>query len=327
MSIVTRSVLESVVPASGSRWIQKERDLAYLRQFFENRKRIVGLTGAGVSTASGIPDYRSPGRPPHRPMEAKDFVSSEANRRRYWARSFVGYGRMCLARPSFTHKWLADAERAGTLRHTITCNVDGLHRIAGSRKLTELHGQLHTVQCRTCQHRLHRFDFQILLQKLNPTWNAGPLHPPHPDATWISSEEASNYEQQADSWIEIQDTTTSLMRPDGDTVVGASAIANAIIPDCLRCGGGFYMPEVVFFGGSVPEAVTAEARAKVEEADGLLVMGATLTTYSAFRLARLAREKGIPIILVNIGNARIDPDLHIEWPCCEVLASLANNSE
>ncbi|MEO5834750.1 MAG: NAD-dependent protein deacetylase [Nakamurella sp.] len=227
------------------------------------------LTGAGLSTDSGIPDYRGPGSPPRAPMTFQEFVTPRG-RQRYWARSFVGFARMTTAAPNSGHRALADLENAGLLAGLITQNVDGLHQAGGSVDVIDLHGRIDRVICLGCSRRSSREEYQHLLSLLNP------------DAT---------HKGEID------------LAPDGDAQVEDTE--HFVVADCEHCGG-VLKPDVVFFGESVPPPVVAEASSVVEQATALMVLGSSLTVYSGRRFVRQAAIRGIPIIAVNRGPTRAD---------------------
>ncbi len=240
-------------------------------------RRVVALTGAGCSTESGIPDYRSPGRAPRRPVQHREFLSSEAARRRYWARSAVGWPRFRAAAPNPGHAALARLEAAGALCGVLTQNVDGLHGRAGSRRVVELHGALSEVICLGCGALHHRDEVQLLLESLNPGCAAAAL------------------EEEA---------------PDGDAVLLADE--GFRVPGCPGCGG-VLKPHVVFFGDNVPPERLARAWALFEEAEALLVAGSSLAVFSGYRFARRAAERGVPVIVLNAGPTRADPLAALRW--------------
>jgi NAD-dependent SIR2 family protein deacetylase len=237
-------------------------------------RRIVALTGAGISTESGIPDYRGPGtaRRARNPIQYRAFVRDAAARQRYWARSMLGWPRMAGARPNDGHRALAALERAGQLAGVITQNVDRLHQAAGQREVIELHGALAEVLCLDCRAVEKRDALQHRLRELNPAW---------------------------------EDRAVALA-PDGDADLDGSAIAGFRIADCRTCRGTL-KPNVVFFGENVPRPVVDAAWAMLDRADALLVVGSSLTVYSGFRFVRRAAERDLPIAIVNVGPTRGDP--------------------
>ena len=254
------------------------------------RGRFVALTGAGISTESGIPDYRGPTtrERARNPIQHRQFVESSAARQRYWARSVVGWPKMAAARPNAGHHALAELERRGHLSGVITQNVDGLHHAAGSRTVVELHGALARVRCLGCDTVEPRSEVQARLLQENPGF---------------SPEDAA-------------------MAPDGDAELGG--VDDFRVVDCRACGG-VLKPDVVFFGGSVPRPVVDDAFALLDTADALLVVGSSLAVFSGYRFVRRARERNIPVALVNLGPTRADGEatLRVEGRAGEVLAALA----
>lgn len=244
-------------------------------------RRVVALTGAGISTESGIPDYRGPGsrQRVREPMQHREFVGSEAARRVYWARSFRGWPLIAAARPNRGHRALARLESAGALAGVITQNVDGLHAAAGSRRVIELHGALAGVICLGCGAREQRATLQRRLAALNPARAA------------------------------LDAAATGPARPDGDVepdVAGRSGQSDGFqIAGCLECGG-VLKPDVVFFGGSIPAAWSEAAWQLYAEAELLLVVGSSLAVFSGFRFVRRAAADGVPVAILNIGETRGD---------------------
>lgn len=251
-------------------------------------RRVVALTGAGCSTESGIPDYRSPGRPQRAPLQHRDFLRFEATRARYWARSAVGWPRFREAQPNAGHLALARLEARGLLQGLLTQNVDGLHGRAGSRRVIALHGALDEVLCLGCEALFDRDLVQEWLLALNPGC----------------------------------DRAQGAEAPDGD--VDLAPPPDFRIPACPRCGG-VLKPNVVFFGDNVPPHRLEEARRLFDEAEALLVAGSSLAVFSGFRFARWAAERGLPILVLNQGPTRADPLAALRWeaPLGESLPALA----
>ncbi len=249
-------------------------DVTRLSALLDGAARVVVLTGAGCSTESGIPDYRSPGGlwSKHKPVYYADFVRSPQARQRYWARSMVGWASFRRALPNAAHRALAVLEARGRVRYLITQNVDRLHLDAGSRAVLELHGHNDSVVCLGCRRLISRQEMQAALQALNPTWTAQAL----------------------------------AIAPDGDAEIDPRLAAGFRVPTCDACGG-ILKPYVIFFGESVPAEWVAEATAQVEAADALLVAGSSLTVWSGYRFARQAAQAGKPLAIVNIGPTRADP--------------------
>jgi len=275
-----------------------------LADFISNAKRLVVLTGAGCSTESGIPDYRSPGGAwtRHKPIYFNAFVRSAEVRRFYWARSYRGWPRFDRARPNAAHRALAQLEAHGRVHQLITQNVDDLHQEAGSRAVVQLHGRNRVVVCLDCGGEIPREEMQERLAELNAEWLAAApwdhLHADH-----LKAEEAD-------------------FAPDGDADVAQDVIGDFRVPECHRCGG-VLKPAVVFFGESVPRDKVTYAMGRVDEADAFLVVGSSLTVWSGFRFARRAAERGLPLAIVNIGPTRADDlaALKIEQRCGEVLGA------
>ena len=269
-----------------------------LVRLLRDARRLVVLTGAGCSTESGIPDYRSPGGAwsRHKPIQYAAFVRSEEVRRFYWARSFRGWPRFAAARPNAAHRALAELDRAGRAELLITQNVDDLHQEAGSRRLVQLHGRNRLVVCLECGMEFARAGVQERLAALNSEWLR--------DAPW-----AQLRADEAD------------FAPDGDADVTRETVAGFRAPPCERCGG-VLKPAVVFFGESVPPQKVAVAMERVDAADALLVAGSSLTVWSGFRFVRRAAERGIPVAIVNIGPTRGDAlaAIKVEGRCGAVLS-------
>lgn len=268
-----------------------------LANFLQSGRRIAVLTGAGCSTRSGIPDYRSPGGAwtKHKPIYYSAFVRSADVRRFYWARSYRGWPRFDGARPNAAHRALAKLEAHGRVHQLITQNVDDLHQEAGSRAVLQLHGRNRVVVCLDCHAETPRAEMQQRLADLNADWLAR--------APWQSL-----------------DADEADFAPDGDAHVAQDLVGTFRVPDCQRCGG-VLKPAVVFFGESVPREKVAHAMQRVDEADALLVAGSSLTVWSGFRFVKRAHERGIPIAIVNIGPTRGDDlaTLKIEAECGEAL--------
>lgn len=247
-------------------------------------ERLVVLTGAGCSTESGIPDYRSPGGAwtRHKPIQYAAFVRSAEVRRLYWARSFRGWPRFEAARPNDAHRALAELEARGKVHQLITQNVDDLHQEAGSRAVVQLHGRNRLVVCLDCGGEWARGRVQERLAETNAEWLDETNH--------LRGDEAD-------------------FAPDGDANIGANVGSDLVgrfrVVECERCSG-VLKPAVVFFGESVPREKVELAMTRVEEADAMLVAGSSLTVWSGFRFVKRAHERGLPIAIVNIGPTRGD---------------------
>jgi NAD-dependent SIR2 family protein deacetylase len=255
---------------------------------------VVALTGAGLSTDSGIPDYRGPDSPRRTPMTYTEFVSGPAAQRRYWARSHVGWARMARAEPNAGHRAVAALEHAGVVHGVITQNVDGLHRAAGSRAVIDLHGRIADVVCLGCRRISPRDVLQERLTALNPGFveSVGPA-------------------------VEAA--------PDGDAVL--SSVAGFRLAACTGCGG-VLKPDVVFFGENVPRDRVDRAYALVDalaaEDGALLVAGSSLTVMSGLRFVRRAHQLGVPVVIVNRGATRGDDlaEVRVDHGCSETLTAL-----
>ena len=238
-------------------------------------RRLLALTGAGLSTDSGIPDYRGPNAPARMPMTFSEFVSGPEARQRYWGRSHLGWSRMRRAEPNGGHHALAALEAAGRVRMLITQNVDGLHEAAGSREMCALHGRIADVVCLDCRRQTTRAALHARLADLNPGW--------------------------ADRHADVE------VRPDGD--VDLTDTSGFAVPTCEACGG-VLKPDVVFFGENVPKPRVERCYAAVDalssDSDVLLVLGSSLTVMSGFRFVRRAAKAGIPVVIVNRGTTRAD---------------------
>ena len=265
-------------------------------------RRVVALTGAGCSTESGIPDYRGPdGRFRERaPMRYREFVGSAAARRRYWARSAVGWPRFSRARPNPGHRALAALEGAGLLQGVITQNVDGLHHAAGSRRVVELHGSLGRVRCLDCGGEERRSDLQRRLLELNPGWAE----------RWGGAGAASGGAGTAGARDDGEEDGAELA-PDGDAEVAGEAVRSFRVPECWACGG-VLKPDVVFFGESVPADWVEEAWRLHETAQALLVVGSSLAVFSGRRFVYRAVEEALPVAVVNLGPTRADESARVK---------------
>lgn len=248
------------------------------------RGGVVALSGAGLSTESGIPDYRGPqgALRRHTPMTYQEFVGSAAGRRRYWARSFMGWRHVAKARANAGHRAVAELERMGLVDCVITQNVDGLHREAGSRVLHELHGTLSTVVCLSCGRRSPRLDLDDRLRAANP-----------------------GFEEHVRGVVAAL-VESGQVNPDGDIDLPERALDAFELVTCRACGQDALKPDVVFFGESVPRDRVDACLAAVDRADTLLVLGSSLTVMSGFRFVLRASERGICVAIVNQGPTRGD---------------------
>lgn len=255
-------------------------------------QRFTVLTGAGVSTDSGIPDYRGP-KTKHitrNPVKHDEFVNSAEARQRYWSRASRGYANVGKAFPNSTHQVLAALESKGLVRGIITQNVDGLHQAGGSKKVIELHGSLHRVRCLACAKTYKRDVIQDQINAENPGWIR----------------------------------TAKEIAPDGDAEVALREQSAFQTPLCVACSGAL-MPDVIFFGGSVPKPRSQAAFDLVTEADGLLVLGSSLTVFSGYRFVRHADKLDKPIGIITLGETRGDrhAQVKVDAPLTEVMGVLA----
>ncbi|HEX5142403.1 MAG TPA: Sir2 family NAD-dependent protein deacetylase [Mycobacterium sp.] len=257
-------------------------------------RRIAVLTGAGVSTDSGIPDYRGPDAPPSNPMTIRQFTSDPAFRQRYWARNHIGWRHMHATQPNAGHRALVALEHAGVVDGVITQNVDLLHTKAGSRTVINLHGTYARVVCLGCGFVISRAELADELEALNP-----------------------GFLQRAERIGGIA------VAPDADAVVADTQSFRYV--DCARCGG-MLKPDIVYFGESVAKEVVEQAYSMVEGAEALLVAGSSLTVFSGYRFVRHAVSRGIPVAIVNRGPTRGDElaTVSIGGGCSELLALLAS---
>ena len=237
-------------------------------------RRFAVLTGAGISTDSGIPDYRSPGSPPRTPMTLEMFLSSPDFRRHYWARNHLGWRHMDAAVPNRAHLALTELQQRGWMSRVLTQNVDMLHTKAGTRGVIELHGCYGRVRCLNCDWRISRHRLAEQLEEINTEF-----------ARRVNGRGA----------IEVA--------PDADATL--SDTSDFMMIDCPNCGG-ILKPDIVYFGETVTKDVVDEAYSVVDEADALMVVGSSLTVMSGLRFARRAHRAGKPLIIVNRGVTRAD---------------------
>jgi NAD-dependent SIR2 family protein deacetylase len=257
-------------------------------------RRISVLTGAGISTDSGIPDYRGPDSPPSNPMTIRQFTSDSVFRQRYWARNHVGWRHMDETLPNAGHRALATLDRAGVVTGVITQNVDLLHTKAGSRTVINLHGTYAQVICLDCGHTTARAALAEQLEAANP------------------------------GFVERAEAVGGIaVAPDADAVVGDTTSFRII--DCSSCGG-MLKPDIVYFGENVPKERVGQAYSLIDESDALLVAGSSLTVYSGYRFVRHAAALGIPVAIVNRGRTRGDDlaAVKVDGGCSPLLALLAD---
>jgi NAD-dependent SIR2 family protein deacetylase len=252
-------------------------------------RRLAVLTGAGVSTDSGIPDYRGKGAPVRTPMTVDQFFASDASRRRYWVGSHLGWRSFAAAAPNAGHSALAHLEARGIATGVITQNVDGLHLRAGSRRVVELHGTMRRVFCTHCGQVFDRRDLAQRVEADNP-------------------------------WIRVPENIA--LGPDGDVL--PETTDGFRIPDCTVCGG-MLKPDVVFFGEFIPAVKFREAEQLVQTSEALIIAGSSLVVNSGIRLLERARRRRLPVVIVNRGTTRADAraTVKIDAGTSEVLQSLA----
>lgn len=253
-------------------------------------RRVAILTGAGVSTDSGIPDYRGKGAPARTPMTADQFLSSEAARRRYWVGSHLGWRAFAAAEPNPGHRAIAELEQSGAATGVVTQNVDGLHVRAGSRRVVELHGTMRRVFCTHCGQVFDRRDLAQRVEADNP-------------------------------WITVPDSVA--LGPDGDVLPESSD--GFVVPACTVCGG-MLKPDVVFFGEFIPAEKFREAEQLVHTSEGLVIAGSSLVVNSGIRLLERARRRKLPVVIVNRGATRADSraTVKVDAGTSEVLRALAD---
>ncbi|SCL24148.1 NAD-dependent protein deacetylase, SIR2 family [Micromonospora pallida] len=253
---------------------------------------VVVLSGAGLSTESGIPDYRGPSGVArrHTPMTYQTFTGDVAARRRYWARSHLGWRLVARAAPNDGHRAVAHLQHAGLVDAVITQNVDGLHTAAGSPHVVELHGRLDEVVCLDCGNLTSREELDRRLREANPGF----------------------------------DVTVTAVNPDGDVDLPAEAVAGFRMVDCGFCGTGMLKPDVVFFGETVPAPRVARCFDLVERARLLLVLGSSLTVMSGRRFVLRAAKRDVPVLIVNQGPTRGDgyAALTVDAPLGRFLSTL-----
>lgn len=257
-------------------------------------QRVAVLTGAGMSTDSGIPDYRGPDSPPSNPMTIQQFTSDPEFRQRYWARNHVGWRHMAATMPNAGHRALATLERAGVVTAVITQNVDLLHTKAGSRTVVDLHGTYARVACLACDFSMSRAALADELEALNP------------------------------GFLESAERVGGIaVAPDADAVVRETASFRFL--DCPCCAG-MLKPDIVYFGESVPKSRVETAYSLVDDADALLVAGSSLTVFSGLRFVRHAAAAGKPVAIINRGPTRGDAlaAVKVDGGCSELLALLAD---
>jgi len=266
-----------------------------LTAFIRQHPRLLVITGAGCSQPSGIPTYRDKSGEWQRstPIQHNDFISKEATRRRYWARSYSGWPSIKNAIPNLAHESLKVLEDEGYVHTLVTQNVDGLHQAAGHKNVVNLHGRLSEVICIECGELTQRDQLQSNFKTLNPGLTS----------------------------------TYDVLQPDGDASLDHNVeneiTKDLVIPGCQNCEG-MLKPNVVFFGGTVPKSTVESVYSALQETDGLLVVGSSLMVYSGYRFCKRARDLNIPIAAINQGKTRADEllELKVDQDCVSALSEL-----
>ncbi|RNA24816.1 NAD-dependent deacetylase sirtuin [Brachionus plicatilis] len=272
-----------------------EEDIENLQNFIKKSKKLFVLTGAGISTESGIPDYRSEkvglyNRTDRRPIQHLEFMKYPDRRKMYWARNYSSWPQFSSFRPNKNHMIFSEWERKGKIFHHVTQNVDSLLVKAGCLRLTEIHGTSYKVKCMDCNFNLSRDSMQLLIREQNPNWN-------------IRQNE---------------------LAPDNDVQLKMEEIRDFKTPTCPKCKNDRLKPEVVFFGDAIPKTKIDVTKQKLSECDGLLSVGTSLEVFSAFRIILQAEELKIPIGILNIGQTRADQKAHLKINslCSKVLSRI-----
>ena len=281
-----RSALRSIERVVSETVEPTDPDVALHRVVEQLRQRnVLVITGAGVSTESGIPDYRSPGGrlSKGRPMTYQEFAHSPASVRRYWARAFVGIRFMRAARPNRAHYALVELERAGLLTGIVTQNVDGLHAEAGSRRVIALHGDMDAVVCLDCGTREKRELFDAHLADANPGYF---------DSVVVEG---------------------SMINPDGDVELRESDVERFRMVSCITCGNTRLKPDVVYFGENVPRERRDRANAWLEESTSVIALGTSLAVMSGYRIVLDALAEDKTVSVINGGPGRADPKVDTVW--------------
>lgn len=254
-------------------------------------RRACVLTGAGVSTDSGIPDYRGVGAPKQHPMTFGDFMQSHSHRQRYWLGSHVGWNRFATAEPNRGHHAIAAAEETSLFSGVVTQNVDALHHKAGSLRVVDLHGRLDRVRCVHCGQSFSRESIAASIEDLNP-------------------------------WL-VGSALAGDVKPDGD--VDVDLVGDFSVPQCTMCDG-VLKPEVIFFGEFVPPSIFDQAASMVQRSDALIVAGSSLVVNTGMRLVSAAYKKKMPIVIINRGPTKADrlATVRIEGGTSETLDAIVD---
>ncbi|CAH0548909.1 unnamed protein product [Brassicogethes aeneus] len=273
----------------------QDNDIEILQEFIQKSMKMVILTGAGISTESGIPDYRSEevgmyARTDRRPVQYQDFLKSSETRKRYWARNFIGFDNFSKVKPNSVHYSIRNLEvEHDKVTKLVTQNVDSLHFKAGSKQVVELHGTAFKVVCLSCEAEYDRFYIQERLKEVNSHLFG----------------------------------TSEGVRPDGDVEISQDTQDMFVPPSCESCGG-ILKPDIVFFGDNVPKIRVEEVRNSVTKSDSLLILGSSLSVFSGYRIVLQAVEEGKNVAIVNIGPTRADKDvkLKINAKCGDILPKI-----
>ncbi|XP_047032646.1 NAD-dependent protein deacylase Sirt4-like [Helicoverpa zea] len=271
-------------------------DFEVLKDFLSKYKNILIVTGAGISTESGIPDYRSEevglyARSNHKPIQYQEFVKYPKVRQRYWARNFVGWPRFSAVQPNNTHLAIRELEKMGKITSIVTQNVDRLHHKAGSENVIELHGTGYIVKCLKCPYEISREELQVELMKNN----------------------------------QYMESSFTMIRPDGDVDLPREQVDKFRSPLCPTCEGPL-KPDIVFFGDNVPKERVDKVRSEVSSSDAVFVLGSSLTVYSSYRIILQAKEEHKKVAVLNIGPTRADDivDIKVSTKCGDILPELCN---
>lgn len=275
---IARVVEEKVEPTDPQ--VALERVVAQL-----GRGGVLVVTGAGVSTDSGIPDYRGPrgSLSRHRPMTYQEFRYDPAALHRYWARSFIGWRHMDAARPNRVHELIAAWENAGAVHGIVTQNVDGLHQAAGSKHVVTLHGDMSTVVCLNCGFKEDRRLFDTRLEAANR------------------------------GYVDSIAIDASMVNPDGDVALAEEDVARFQLLGCVNCGSSLLKPDVVYFGEPVPNERKQQVAGMLAESESVLVAGSSLAVMSGMRIVLDAIKQGKEVSVINGGPGRADDRVDTVW--------------
>ncbi|CAK1590435.1 unnamed protein product [Parnassius mnemosyne] len=273
-----------------------EKDFKAIKDFITRHQNILILTGAGISTESGIPDYRSEevglyARSNHKPVQYQEFIKYPRVRQRYWARNFVGWPKFSAVKPNATHYAVRQLEKAQKVTAIVTQNVDRLHHKAGSENVIELHGTGYIVKCLQCSYEVKRSELQKKMMDENPD----------------------------------MESTFTMIRPDGDVDLSEEQIKKFKVPLCPKCEGPL-KPDIVFFGDNVPRHRVERVRGEVSGSDAVFVLGSSLTVYSSYRIILQAKEEKKEVAILNIGPTRADNivDIKVSTKCSDILTDICN---